>query len=109
MDNGTAFVTALDWIAKCYHIRHIKISAYNSQSNGVVETTHYTIWDSLIKIYEGDIKKWYEHAPYVFWANCITIRKSTSMTPFYAAYEIEPLLPFDVTEVTFLTARISKY
>jgi len=31
------------------------------------------------------------------------------MTPFYAAHGIEPLLPFDITEVTFLTARISKH
>jgi len=40
IDNGTPFVTALDWIAERYHIHHIRISAYNSQSNGVVETTH---------------------------------------------------------------------
>ena len=39
----------------------------------------------------------------------ITTCKSTGMTPFYATYGIEPLLPFDVTEVTFLTARISKH
>ena len=29
-DNGTLFVAALDWIAECYHIHHIRISAYNS-------------------------------------------------------------------------------
>jgi len=36
MDNGTAFVVALDWIAEHYHIWHIRISAYNSQSNDVM-------------------------------------------------------------------------
>jgi len=40
MDNRTPFIAALDWIAECYHIRHIRISAYNSQSNRVVETTY---------------------------------------------------------------------
>jgi len=68
-DNGSAFMVALDWIATCYHICHIRISAYNSQANGVVETTHQTIRDSLVKIYHRNIKKWYKHALYVFWAN----------------------------------------
>jgi len=39
-DNETLFVATLDWIAECYHIRYIRISAYNSQSNGVVEMIH---------------------------------------------------------------------
>jgi len=40
IDNGTPFVAASDWIAEHYHICHIRILAYNSQSNGVVEITH---------------------------------------------------------------------
>jgi len=40
MDNRTLFIAVLDWIAERYHICYIRISAYNSQSNGVVETTH---------------------------------------------------------------------
>ena len=63
IDNRTPFVAALDWIMECYHICHIRILAYNSQSNRVVETIHQTIRDSLIKICAGDIKKWYEYAP----------------------------------------------
>jgi len=57
MDNGFAFVAALDWIATCYHIYHIRISAYNSQANEVIETTHRTIRDSLVKMCHGNIKK----------------------------------------------------
>ena len=37
MDNGSAYVAALDWLADKYGIRHIRISAYNSRANGVVE------------------------------------------------------------------------
>jgi transposase InsO family protein len=36
-DNGTAYVAALDWLVDRYGIRHIRISAYNSQANGIVE------------------------------------------------------------------------
>jgi len=36
-DNGTAYVAALDWLAKRYGIWHIRISAYNLHANGIVE------------------------------------------------------------------------
>ena len=36
-DNGSAYVAALDWLANRYGIRHIRISAYNSWANGIVE------------------------------------------------------------------------
>src|SRR6266853_4733082 len=49
MDNGTAYITALDWLSSRYGIRHIRISAYNSCANGIVKRQHRTIQDSLIK------------------------------------------------------------
>ncbi|KXN91613.1 hypothetical protein AN958_12731 [Leucoagaricus sp. SymC.cos] len=76
-----AFFSALDWFADRYHIRHIRISAYNSQSNGVIETTHRTMRDGLVKMCAGYIKNWYEYAPHIFWADRVTTRKSTGMTP----------------------------
>jgi len=105
-DNRTPFVAALEWIATRYHIHHIRISAYNSQANGVVETTHWTIRDSLVKMCAGNIKRWYEYAPYAFWADHVMTRKATGLTPYYAAHGIEPLLLFDITEATFLIAPI---
>ncbi|KXN81049.1 hypothetical protein AN958_06171 [Leucoagaricus sp. SymC.cos] len=107
-DNGTAFVAALDWIADWYHIRRIKISVYNSQFNGVVETTHRTIHDGLVKMCAGGIKNGYEYAPYIFWADRVTTRKSTGMTPYNAVHGVEPLHPFDITEATFLASSILK-
>jgi len=74
-----------------------------------VETTHQTIRDSLVKICAGNIKKWYEYTPYVFWADCITTWKSTGMTPYYAIYGVKLLHPFDVAKATFLAARINSH
>jgi hypothetical protein len=68
-DNGTPFVAALDWLVEKYHIWHIQILAYNSQANSMVETTHWTVWDALVKVCKGKIWKWYEYAPYIFWAD----------------------------------------
>jgi hypothetical protein len=36
-DNGITYVVALDWLVDRYGIRHICISAYNSQANGIIE------------------------------------------------------------------------
>ena len=40
MDNGTLFIATLNWLADKYHIRHIRISPYNSKANGIVERSH---------------------------------------------------------------------
>ena len=37
MDNGPAFLKALAYLKKYYHIKHIRISGYNSRANSLVE------------------------------------------------------------------------
>lgn len=101
-DNGGPFVAALDYLRSRYHINHIKISAYNSQANGLVERRHYDVQEALIKAAEGNDRHWYKHAPAVFWAERITINKTTGLSPFYLAHGVEPLLPFDIAEATYL-------
>jgi hypothetical protein len=107
-DNGTPYVAALDWLADRYGIRHIRISPYNSRANGIVERQHRSIRDSLVKACEGDDSKWPTLAPYVFWADRATIRKSTGFSPFYMAHGVEPILPFDITLATFLVPNLTK-
>src|SRR5712671_3598658 len=107
-NNSTPYITALDWLADRYGIRHIRISAYNSHVNGVVERQHRTIHESLVKACNGDPSKWPAHAPYVFWADRATVCKSTDHSPFYMAHGVEPLLPFDITLATFLIPELTK-
>jgi len=54
----------------------------------------------------GNIKQWHEYALYAFWADCVMTRKVTGLTLYYIVHGIEPLLPFDITEATFLIAPI---
>jgi len=42
-DNGAPYVKALDYLAKRYHIHHIRISGYNSRANGIVEHPHFDV------------------------------------------------------------------
>jgi hypothetical protein len=44
--------------------------------------------------------------PIVFWADHVTTRKTTGHTPFFLAHDIEPLLPFDIVDMTFLLPNI---
>jgi len=41
-------------------------------------------------------------APSVFWANHVTINWLTSYSPFFMAHGVEAVLPFDITEATYL-------
>jgi len=66
-DNGTAFIAALDLLADHHSIQHIRISAYNSRANGIVERQHRTIRESLVKACGGDITKWPTILPHIFW------------------------------------------
>jgi transposase InsO family protein len=106
-DNGTPFVAALNWLSEKYYINHIQISAYNSKANGLVERSHHTIRDSIVKACNSDVTKWPTLTPHVFWADRVTTRKTTGHTPFFLAHGIEPLLPFDITEATFMLPDIS--
>ena len=106
-DNGSAFVAALDLLADRYGIHHIRISAYNSCTNGVVEQQHRTIRESIVKVCKGNIARWPSTAPHAFWADRVTTHKSTGHTPFYMAHSVEPILPFDITLATFLVPDLS--
>ena len=101
-DNGGPFVSALEHLADKYHITHIRISAYNSQANGPVERRHRDVREALMKMADGEEEKWPTVAHAVFWAERITVLKSTGKSPYYMAHGVEPLLPFDISEATYL-------
>jgi len=108
MVNGTTYMAALDWLSSRYGIHYIRISAYNSHANSIVEQQHRTICNSLIKACNGDASWWPAVTPFIFWADCTTTHKVTSLSPFYMAHSIEPILPFDITLATFLVPDLVK-
>jgi hypothetical protein len=101
-DNGAAFVAACEDLAAKFNINYIRISPYNSQANGAVERTHRDFRESLIRSCDGDASRWTSAAPYVAWADRITTRKATGHSPFFMAHGVEPIMPFDISEATYL-------
>jgi Integrase zinc binding domain len=101
-DNGAPYIKALDYLAKHYHIHHIRISGYNSRANGTVERSHFDIRQALFKAADSDQAHWHQAAYSVFWADRITTRKRMGCSPYFAATGTQPILPFDIVEATYL-------
>jgi hypothetical protein len=101
-DNGGPFVKAIQYLSKRYHINHIRISGYNSRANGIVERSHFDIRQALFKAADGDASKWSQVAYSVFWADRVTIRKRMGCSPYFAVTGTHPLLPFDISEASYL-------
>ncbi len=57
-NNGFAFVAAINYLSKKYHINHICISGYNSRANGIAERPHFDVCQGLFKVSDDDQKKW---------------------------------------------------
>lgn len=104
-DNGPAYVAGLDWLSRTYGINHIRISGYNSQANGIVERKHFDVREAIVKTCDGVEQKWRSVLPQVLWAERITIRRSTGYSPYYMAHGVHPVLPFDITQATYLCPR----
>jgi hypothetical protein len=101
-DNGKPFVAALSYLERKYHIKHIRISGYNSRANGIVERSHFDVRQAMFKAADGDQNKWSQVAYSVFWSERITIKKRMGCSPFYAATGVHPILPFDIVEANYL-------
>jgi hypothetical protein len=101
-DNGAPFVKALAYLEQHYHIKHIRISGYNSRANGLVERAHFDVRQSIVKGCNGEPQKWSSTAYSTFWAERVTVRKRMGCSPYFAATGTHPLLPFDIAEANYL-------
>ena len=45
---------------------------------------------------------WHNVIHAVFWAERVTTSRSTGRSPYYMAHGVEPLMPFDLTEATYM-------
>jgi transposase InsO family protein len=101
-DNGPevkgAFQTLLDRMG----IPQIRISPYNHHANGVVERGHFILREAIIKSCKGDFKKWPDKVPEAVFADRVTVSRVTGFSPYFMLHGTDPLLPFDLTESTFL-------
>ena len=101
-DNGPAFIKALGYLAKRYHIHHIHISGYNSRANSIAERAHFNVQQAMFKACNGDQSKWHLVVTSVMWADRITVCRRMGCSPYFAVTGTHPLLPLDIAEATYL-------
>ena len=72
-DNGPEVMGAFELLLKRYNIPQVRMSAYNSKANGVVERGHFTIREAILKTCKHNVKHWPDHVPHAFFADRCTI------------------------------------
>ncbi|KAJ7697479.1 hypothetical protein B0H17DRAFT_899907, partial [Mycena rosella] len=63
---------------------------------------HYTLHEALVKACTGKIKLWPEKLPMTLLADRITVSRVMGFSPYQLLYSANLILPFDLTEATFL-------
>jgi hypothetical protein len=101
-DNGPENKKQFEKLLKSMDLHHIKISGYNHQANGVVEKGHFTMREALVKSCEGNLNIWPEKLQKVIFADWITTSSVTGFSPYYLLFGQDPVLPFDITQATFM-------
>lgn len=100
-DNGPEMMKAFEKLLKRLNLPQVRISAYNKQSNGVVERGHFNIREAIMKSTENR-KKWDEKVPIAFFADRVTVSKVTGFSAYYLLHGVHPVLFFDLVDATFL-------
>jgi len=107
-DNGPEVKGAVEELLRRNGMSQIHISPYNSQANGVVERGHFIIREALVKACEGKISQWPDLVHHAFFADRVTVRRATGFSPYYLLYGVDPILPLDLFEATYLISRFIK-
>jgi transposase InsO family protein len=101
-DNGSEVKGAFEKLMKRYSLPQIRISPYNSKANGVVERGHFIIREAILKSCNEDISLWPTKVHHAFFADKVITRRSTGFSPYFLLHGIDPVLPFDLFESTYL-------
>lgn len=78
------------------------------KANGVVERGHFIIREAILKACEGEPKRWPDKVPHAFFADKCMVRRATGFTPFYLMHGVDPVMPFDLAEATFMVEGFTR-
>ena len=84
-----AFLKALAYLEKHYHIKHIQISGYNSWENGLIEQSHFNVWQAIVEACNEDKSRWSLVAFSVFLAEQVMI-KCKMVSLFCSDWHLSP-------------------
>jgi len=76
-----------------FHISLGNSTTYCPQGNGLAESSNKSLVNIIKKILEDNKKPWHNKLIYALWADRLTTRKSTHMSPFQLVYGIDAIFP----------------
>ena len=105
-DNGPEVKGAFEILLRRMNIPQVRITPYNKHANGAVERGHFILREAIVKTCQkdrnGQIKNWHQHVELAAFADRITVSSVTGYSPYYLLHGTHPLLPFDLSEATFM-------
>ncbi|SJL17472.1 uncharacterized protein ARMOST_21023 [Armillaria ostoyae] len=106
-DNGSEVKGAFEILIRKLNIPHVRVSPYNKRAGGVVERGHFILREAIVKACpkrakDGQIKNWHKHIDAAVFADRVTVSSVTGYSPYFLLHGVEPLLPFDLLEATFM-------
>lgn len=101
-DNGPEVREAFEILMKRMGVPHVRIMPYNKRANGVVERGHFTSREAILKACHDDVSKWPDAVAAAVFADRITVSRVTGFSPYQLLHGTDPILPFDLTEATFM-------
>ena len=61
-----------------------------------------------MKTANAERKVWVDVLAEVFWADRMTVQKSTGYSAYYMVHGVEPLMPYNISEVTYMTPEVKE-
>jgi transposase InsO family protein len=101
-DNGSEVKAGFRKLMKRMNIPHVRITPYNKHANGVVEQGHFTMREAIVKSCGGKIDLWPKKLAAALLADRVTVSRTTGFSPFQLLHGVDPVLPFDLAEATFM-------
>jgi hypothetical protein len=95
-DQGTHFINrTICTMTEEFEVHHHKITPYNPQENGTVESFNKILENALTKICNINRDDWDLKVPTVLWAYRTTCKKLTGHTPFKMVYGQEAVVTLE--------------
>lgn len=82
-------------------------TAYHPQSNGLVERGHQPLVNTLAKWCEQEPQRWSKVLPAALWADRVTVKRTTGLSPFRLVYGREAVLPVELSVKTFAAINLT--
>lgn len=107
-DGGPEFMGAVDELFRRYGVIAIISSPYNPKANGVVERSHQTLVNSILRLCGTNSKDWPKYVHAALLAMRCTTNRMTGYSPYFMLYGKHPILAFELNDPSWHTINWAK-